>query len=342
MAIRDIDVRKAVAIGVILVLAILSFLVIQPILISIITGLLLAYIFNPVYKKVFIVFREKNTAALAVSLLIVLIIFIPLWFLVPLAIKQVFELFSYFQNLDIAGFVRSVIPSTSPQLQIDITTTIISFIGDITTGVLGTLRDLIINLPTILLHLAVVMFVFYFALRDGDKLKKYASELSPFQKEKEKVLIKQFKDITYSIIFGFFIVGIIQGIATGIGLFVFGVPRALLLTVFAIFASIIPIVGPWLIWVPAAIYLFATGNIGLAIGFTLYSVLFVSTIDNLLRPYIVARRTDLSSVIVLIGMIGGILVFGVIGLILGPLILAYLISFLDAYRNKALSSIFNS
>ena len=184
--------------------------------------------------------------------------------------------------------------------------------------------------------------MFFFTLRDHEKLKEYVSGISPFKKEKEKVLIKQFKQTTSSIIFGFIIVGIIQGIATGAGLLFAGVPKALLLTILAVFASVIPLIGPWLVWVPAAIYLFVIGSTVPAILFTVYGVVVVSSLDNFLRPYLVARKTGTSSVIVLIGMIGGLFVFGLMGIILGPLILAYLVLFMTAYKDKTLSDMFKS
>jgi len=342
MPIRPQEIRKFVALSIVFLLVVLSFLVLKPILLSIITGLILGFIFYPLYKRIFKVFKEKNTSALAVSAILIIIVFIPFWFLVPLAIQQVFSMFSFLQGVDVAGFVDKIVPNFSDKTQIDVTTAIISFIGKISSGSLSALANLLLDLPSLLLNLSVIIFVFFFTLRDGDKLRNYVSELSPFKKEKEKVLTKKFKDITFSIIFGHIIVGIIQGIATGIGLFIAGVPRALLLTIFAILASIIPILGPWLVWVPAAVYLFTSGQMIAGIFFTLWGLLVVSTIDNFLRPYIVAKRTKSSSVIVLVGMIGGLFVFGVLGLILGPLILAYLILFLDAYKDRTLASMFAS
>lgn len=332
--------RYSVAL-VLVLLVLLSFMILRPILISIVFGLILAYAFLPLYKRVYRLFREKNTSALAVCFLILLIIFIPLWFLIPLVVQQAFDMFSYTQTINIGSIVERVFPTSSDQFRIEITTTIINFIGDITSKSLNALIGFLLNLPTALLHLAVIIFVFFFTLRDHEELKKFVSGISPFRKEKEKILIKQFKGMTSSIIFGYILIGIIQGIATGIGLLIFGVPQALLLTIFAIFASIIPIVGPWLVWVPAAIYLFFVGNTGAAIGFALYSAILVSSIDNVLRPYIVARKTGVSSVIVLVGMIGGLFVFGILGIILGPLILSYLILFLEAYKNKTLTEMFH-
>lgn len=342
MAIKEKDFKRYSAILLVLILAVLSFLIIRPILLSIVGGLLLAYMFLPVYKKIFQWLKEPTTSALAVCVLVVLVIFIPLWFLIPVIIRQLFDAFNLSQSFDVAALVRQILPTLSPQAQIDITTTLVSSIGKITTSSLTSLTNLLLDLPTVLLHAAVVIFVFFFGMRDADKLKKYLSELSPLKKEKAAELAKQFKHITNSIVYGNFIVGVVQGLASGIGFLIFGVPRALLLTFFAILAAVLPILGPWIVWIPAAIYLFSIGNTGVAIGFTIYSLIVVSTIDNFLRPYLVARKAKSSSVVVLIGMIGGLLVFGLLGILLGPLILEYIILFLEAYKNKTLADMFDS
>lgn len=342
MAIRDKDVKRYSAVALIIFIIVVAFLVIKPILLSIFGGLILAYVFYPMYQRIYRLFGERTTAALAVSLLIVIVIFIPLWFFMPIVIRQIFDAFTFMQTLDVASFVKTVFPSLSPKIQIDITTSIISLIGKISSGSLGALTGFLLNLSTVLLHFAVILFVFFFAMRDADKLKVYVSELSPLKKEKGTLLANQFKQITSSLIYGNFIIGIIQGVLTGIGLIVFGVPNALLLTLIAVFASILPVVGPWAVWIPAAVYLFSTGQTSMAIGFAVYSVLLVSTIDNILRPYFVARKTKSASVVVLVGMIGGLLAFGIAGLLIGPLILEYVVLFLEAYKNKALADMFES
>lgn len=342
MAIREKDVKRYSAIALVVFLVVVSFLTIKPILLSVFAGLILSYIFYPVYKRVYHLFGERTTSALGVSILIVIVVFIPFWFFVPLVLKQLFDAFTFLQALDVGGFVRTVFPSLPIQIQVDLTTTFISLIGKITTSSLNSLTGFLLDLPSVLLHFTVIIFVFFFSMRDADKLKSYVSELSPLKKEKGILLANQFKQITSSLIYGNFIIGIIQGILTGIGLLVFGVPNALLLTLIAIIASILPVIGPWAVWIPAAIYLFSSGNAPLAIGFAVYSILVVSTIDNILRPYFVARKTKSASVIVLVGMIGGLISFGLLGLLIGPLILEYVVLFLEAYKNRALADMFES
>jgi len=334
------SINRVSAAILILLLIVVAFLILKPIFLAIITGLILAYVVNPIYKKINSGIKRPTLSAFIVCFLLIFMILVPIWFLVPIIIKQVFEMFGFLQGVEIGTILVRLFPRAPPQFLAEVTAVSANFIGQITTGTLNWLVNFLIDLPNLLLQAAVLLFVFFFAMRDQEKLKDYVSDLSPLKKSQEKILIKEFKEITSSIIYGYVIIGIIQGIATGIGLFIFGVPKALLLTILAIFSSMFPLFGPWLVWLPAAIYLFVKGNMFLAIGFTIYSALVVSSLDNILRPYIVSRRSSISPVIALIGMIGGLFVFGLLGLILGPLILAYLIIFLTAYKNKQLSSMF--
>lgn len=342
MTVTNNEVRRISTIALIVALMLVSFLILKPILISIIVGLILAYAFLPLYRRILRGVKSKNASALLVCTIIALAILIPLWFLTPMLIQQTLDLFSASQTFNIGEVINKVFPGSSEQFKIEVISMASTFIGKATAAVLNTLIGFVLDLPVILLHVTVVMFVFFFTMRDYEKLRDFISDISPFKREKEKILAMQFRDVTSSVVYGYIIVGIIQGIAAGIGFYIFGVPRALVLTILAMFASILPMVGPWLIWIPVAIYLFSFSSTGMAIGFTIYSLLFVSMIDNFLRPYIVSRRTGTSAVIILTGMIGGLFVFGIMGILLGPLILSYLIVFLSAYRNRTISDLFRT
>src|SRR3989344_4281259 len=341
MALTNKDIKKIFVSIVLLLLGVSAFLIIRPIALSVFGGLILAYIFSPVYKGVYRTIRERNTSAILVCVLIFIIILVPLWFILPAIVQQVFDLFNISQNIDFSAIVKDLFPASTPEFQEKLTTVIIQFTGNIASSIFSYLIGLLQNLPTLLLNLAVVFFVFFFALRDQENLREFASGISPFRKDKETILVTKFKDITSSIIYGYIIVGIIQGLALGLGLLIFEVPRALTLTIFGTFASMLPMIGPWFVWVPVVISMLFTGKVGFAIAFGIYCLFFVSTIDNVLRPYIVSRKTAVSPVVVLVGMIGGLLVFNLPGLILGPLILSYLVLFLKAYKDGTLSDMFS-
>lgn len=341
MSLTNKDIRRIFVAFLLLLVVVAAFLVVRPIALSIFGGLILAYIFSPLYRQTYKIIRERNTAAVIMCLIVLLIIIIPLWILMPIIVQQIFDLFGLTQTIDFSEVVKTVFPSSQPEFQQKVTTVIIQFVGNITSSIINYLIGFLQNLPTVLLNLAVVLFVFFFALRDQEALKEFVAGISPFRKDKESVLVTRFKNITSSIIYGYIIVGIIQGLALGLGLLIFGIPRALTLTIVGVFASMLPMVGPWLVWIPIVIALLVSGKVGIAIGFAIYCAFFVSTIDNILRPYIVARKTGTSSVIVLIGMIGGLFVFNILGLILGPLILSYLVLFLRAYKDGTLSDMFS-
>ncbi len=343
MVFTEKDVKRWSLILIIATLALLVFLIIRPIIISIIAGLLLAYIFLPVYRRLVRYIKSPNTSAALVSIIVVILIILPLWFLIPVIIQQVFDFFQFSQNLNVRSIIEGLFPRASEQAISQIDIMFSGATSKISSAILNQLVEFLIDFPIISLHLLIVAFVFFFAMRDEEKLSEFASALSPLNKTQEKSLVKQFKDITNSIIYGQVIIGIIQGILAGLGFLVFGVPNALLFTILAVVMAIIPVIGPVIIYLPVALYILYAQGIPSTLVFLAYNILIVSTIDNILRVHLVSRKTDhLSPVTIVIGMVGGFFIFGILGLILGPLILSYFIIFLKAYKDKTLSSLFSS
>ncbi len=328
--------KDTIVIILIIGLFILAAMVLKPVIFSIIWGALLAYIFYPVYKWTLKRLKNESLSAFLICFLLFLIILIPIIFIINYLIDQAISFYLSLQTLDLAGIIKQAFPLdifSSPILT-TLITSLNSQVPKILSDFIIKFGDMVLNIPVILLKLFVVIFVFFFVLRDGEKAMKYVGSLFPFKKEVGEKFIMQFKGVTNSVLLGQIVVGVIQGAVAGIGYFVFGVPYALLLTILTMFVSIIPFVGAWLGWVPAVIYLFSVGKTGAGLGLLIYGILVVSLIDNVFRTIIVAKRTKISSAIVIIGMIGGMFVFGVIGLILGPLILSYVILIIELYRLK--------
>ena len=340
MELDEKDLKRMAIIAIGLVLAVLAFFLLKPILLSIIGGLLLAYVLYPVHLKVLKYIRSTNASAGIVSLIVVLLIILPLWFLVPIMIQQSFELFTTIQSLDIGQLVHNILPGVSDVFIAKITVSFNTFVNNFASDVLNSLVDFILNFPIWLLRAFLIAFVFFFALRDGDKLKLFIAELSPLTKSQEKIVVEKFRGIADTLIYGQVIVGIVQGITAGLGFLIFGVPNALVLTVLATVFAVIPFIGPGIVWVPVAIFLFAQGNTSVGFGFLAYNLIIVSVIDNILRTYIISKRSKIHPVVIFIGMIGGLFLFGLLGLIIGPLVLTYLLVFLRAYKEKTLVAVF--
>jgi len=316
-------------------LFLLSFFLLRPILLSIFLGIILAFIFSPIYNFLLKKIKNGNVTTLLICFILILIILLPIIFLTPVLINQSIKLYVASQQLDFVTPLKKIFPSLflSQEFSLSIANTIQSFVTKMTNSLMNSFAQIILDLPTIVLQLVIVFFTLFYSLRDKEKIIQYVKNILPFSSDVENKLFKATKDVTSSVIFGMVIVGTLQGIISGIGFFVFGVPNALLLSLFAVVAGVLPIIGPAVIWLPVVIYLLIGGNTFAALGIIIFGILSHIP-DYLVRPLYLSKRTELNAGIASIGMIGGILFFGVLGIILGPLILSYLIIVLDLFKKK--------
>ncbi|MBU0612289.1 AI-2E family transporter [Patescibacteria group bacterium] len=189
------------------------------------------------------------------------------------------------------------------------------------------------TLSAILSFLLMILSVFYF-LKDGKRWKEALIRLSPLRDaDDHKIIVKLSKTVN-GVIKGYIFIAIIQGTLTGIGLTIFGVPNSVLWGSIAIIASLIPWVGTAVISIPAMIFLYTTGNTAEAIGLLIWSVALVATIDNFLNPILVGKKIKIPPLLILFSVLGGISVFGPIGILIGPLAVSLLYALISIYRNE--------
>ncbi|MEK9201392.1 MAG: AI-2E family transporter [Patescibacteria group bacterium] len=331
-------VFKDIALGVLIfALFILAIFIVKPLALAIISGILLAYIFFPIYKKVLRIIKNRSVSAFLICILLLLVILVPLVFIFSSLMGQAINGYLALQNIDLTPIIAKIIPPIffSSEISKNILSSVNTFIPKAMSYFIGSFGDFILNLPTMLLQGFIVLFVLFFALKDGEAGIEYLRTLSPFSKETFDKFLKHFKDVTDSVLIGQVVVGILQGVLAGVGYFIFGVPYIIILSIMTAIAAIIPLIGSWIIWFPVVIYLFVTGHTGEGIGLLIYGTLVISLLDNILKPIIISRRTKVSSIVIVIGMVGGLFVFGLLGFILGPLILAYVLLVMEIYRKNS-------
>lgn len=323
------------------VLLVLTFMLLRPILLSIIVGIILAIVLAPVYKTLNKIIRSKNITSFIICFFLFLLIVLPFWFFTPILINQSFKIYFAAKQTDFVTPLKAIFPSlfASDEFSAEIGSVIYSFVTGTANSFVKMFSQLILNFPTIFLQFLVTFFTLFFVLKDKEKINNYVKSLLPFSKEVEKKLFESSKGITISVIYGQVLIGALQGLIVGIGFFIFGVPNTLLLTLLASLAGMFPIIGTTIIWLPVLIYLFVAGNVFPAIGIGIFG-LISSTIDNFVRPAFVSKRTNMHPLLILIGMIGGLFLFGILGFILGPLIIAYILIIIDIYRKKGTIRIF--
>lgn len=337
----DAYFKKIMITLILAVLAVLSFLLLKPILLSIIVGIILAIVLAPIYTKLKRILKSENLTSFLICFFLFILIILPFWFFTPILINQSFKIYFATKQTDFVTPLKNIFPSlfASDEFSAEIGSVIYSFVTGTANSFVNAFSQVILNFPTIFLQVLVAFFTLFFVLRDKEKIIDYVKSLMPFSKDVEKKLFESSKGITISVLYGQVLTGIIQGLIVGIGFFIFGIPNTLLLTLLACLAGIFPVIGTTIVWLPVLIYSFIGGNVFTALGILAFG-LISTTMDNFVRPAFVSKRTNMHPLLILVGMIGGLFLFGILGFILGPLILAYILIIIDIYRRKGAVRIF--
>ncbi len=200
------------------------------------------------------------------------------------------------------------------------------------TSSLGTLFSTTLNS---VLMFTLMIFALFYLFKDGKKWEKDFMKMLPLSDKNSSQIISDLKASINRIFKGSFIIALAQGFLAWVGFTVFGVPHAIIWAIVASIASFIPTIGTSVVSVPAMAYLFFSGMQLQALGLLLWSILLISTIDNILNPYIISKNTEIPSIFMLFSILGGVALFGAIGIIVGPLVLSLLYSLVSIYKREA-------
>lgn len=315
--------------------AILCFLIFKPFFVILILGVALAVVFHPV----FVWLKNKITgnlgwlAALLTTLLFIIILCVPMYLIGVQVIKEAQTIYS---SVSGQGSVSNYLDSLSrslhgvfPQIEtVDIKGLISQMVSFFSVSLASIFSS---TLHTLFSFLLIIMSMFYF-LKDGERWRKYIVHLSPLPDKSDNRILNMLDHSVNAIMKGYLLIALIQGTLMGIGLWIFGVPNAILWGVLAGIASVIPSVGTTIVAVPAVLYLLVTGGAGPAIGFGIWALTLVGSVDNLLNPVVMGKRISLPPIVVLFGVLGGIAMFGAAGIIVGPLTVSLLYTLILIYR----------
>ncbi|HEV2706367.1 MAG TPA: AI-2E family transporter, partial [Pyrinomonadaceae bacterium] len=178
-----------------------------------------------------------------------------------------------------------------------------------------------------------VIFTMYYLFRDGDRLSLALSSALPLAERNSEEIFLRTREVISASVYGVLVIATIQGALGGLAFWALGLPSALLWGVVMIFMSMIPMAGAFVVWVPAAIYLVATGQWGKAIVLAAWGTIIIGTVDNFLRPKLVGEKTRLHELLIFFSVLGGLQFFGVLGLVLGPVVVAITLALLDVFRH---------
>ncbi len=339
--------------GTIALAAVISVMVIFPFITSIIAGAILAFVFYPIYNWMRKRIAYRGIAAFITTIIILLMVTIPTVMLFNTLTKESHYLYIRAKQQLTSGnliesrcyedtFLCKTITDANKLLRDDaIRNYLAGLLNDVIAFVTKKISLIILSLPKLIIHLLVVLFTCYYMLKDGKDVIKRIEKVAPLKVHHQEEIVKQFGDVTKAIIYGSFMVAIVQGTLGAFGLWFFGIKSFVWWSIVMTFFALIPFIGTWVVWLPASIFLALSGHLqaetGLVwrgVGLFFYGLLIISTIDNILKPIIVAERARVHPLLILIGILGGLFVFGLIGLIIGPMILALLQTLLQIYERE--------
>lgn len=190
-----------------------------------------------------------------------------------------------------------------------------------------------------LLSLFVMLYAMYFFLSRGPQWITWLAGYLPLTDGDRAQVLERGLSVTRATLKGILVIGVLQGALMGIAFWVLGIGGALFLAALCVVLSALPAVGPPVVWIPVVIYLLLGGRVTEAVMLTLWGSLVVGLLDNVLRPRLIGAETRLPDLLIFVSMLGGIGMFGVLGLIIGPIIAAVMVTTLDIYRYAFLSDL---
>ncbi|RPJ49499.1 MAG: AI-2E family transporter [Acidobacteria bacterium] len=325
------------------------FQMLRPFLVSIILALTLVSLFYPNYRQLRIKLKgRKGLASLLMCTVITILIIIPS-FLFFLALFE--ELNTAYENVrqeldrqpgqqqeyQIENpVVRELWTQVNRYLGVDGRNLRVTF-SRVVDRAIGYLLEhysaILGGIGFFFFNFFIMIFSMFFFFRDGHVLLNEFKRLVPLAPEYEEMLIERLKEVIYATFFGLFATAACQGVAGGLIFFGLGLSNPVLWgTAIAVF-SLVPMVGTAIVWVPVAVYLLLTGSVIKGIVLLCLGGVVIGLVDNLIRPFIIEGRSHgLHVLLVFFSLAGGLTLFGVPGLVLGPLVAAILVTFLQIYK----------
>lgn len=327
----------------------LAFSVLEPFLSTIIFATILAALSHSVHKRVLNKLNgRKNLAALTTVSLLTILIVLPLFLVGSAMVNQGLDFVATVRKwIDAGGMDQLSDRSTIDNIlrwvdinlpfvelrNIDFQSGLLTLTQRLSEQFLKQGYEVVGNFASITMRFVIMIFIAFYLIRDGEGMVKAIKHLSPLREDQEDRIFTKVRAVARSVLMGSMFTALLQGFAAAIGLAIVGVPAVFWGTMIA-FSSLIPVVGTALFTLPITGYLLLIGSYKSAIFFGLWCAIVVGSIDNFVRPYLMRGEGGLSPFYVFLAIVGGIQVFGLSGLLYGPLIIGFAMVMLLIYEEE--------
>jgi predicted PurR-regulated permease PerM len=338
-------VNRGVLILLLLSISLLFLALVRPFLQPIFIAALFAAMFTPFYRKILNRVGGRRGLASALTLItIIVFVMVPVGLLLGTITTQALEVADTAvpwvrQQLATPGLMTDALQSLPFYSVIEPYRDLaLQRMGDLAGLVSGwavnALQSATLGTFSALLSILIVLYTLFYFLIDGDRLLFYMLYYLPLHDDDETKLLLRFTSVTRATLKGTAVIGFLQGALAGTALYFAGIPSALFWAVVMMVLSVVPGIGTALVWIPAVIYLLAGGKFLVAAAVGLFCAVVVGTVDNVLRPKLVGNDTQLHELLIFFSTLGGLLMFGFMGFIIGPIIAALFITLWELYGDE--------
>ena len=329
-----------------------AYLIIKPYLLDIFMALVLFFTARPLFQGLCRLLGQRRALASGITcLILLLVILIPLFSLMSIIASQALDFSSQvtrgMQSGHLWPWIAAQVDALKAYLahlnlpmppgEINLAQIVQTVVTKASAFVYNNAIGLIKGFTYFFFDLVLVLFIAFFMFMQGDAFIAELLKLSPLEASHNEEILRETEMTIKATLWGTVIVAFVQGALGGVGFLIFGLQQPAFWGTVMIPASVIPLVGSAIIWGPAAIYLLFTHHIAAGVGLIIWGGVVVSVIDNVLKPILVKGSGSTPSIFILFSILGGITYFGMIGFILGPLILSFLLSLLRIYQKTILA-----
>jgi len=331
-----------IALLVVLLIALyVCWLMIQPFVNVLMWAAVLSVVFYPMHRRILDRTSKPSLAAILSTLLVVLLILLPVTFITVAVVRELSGAAASFQASDGSwqftppprlGWLVDRLGRYMDIDRADATKFLAERLQTWGSALAASTLIVVGGVVGAVTQMLLVVFTLFYFFRDGERIRKAVTTMLPLQRVQWKEISTRTQDVIAATVYGVLAIAAIQGT---LGTFIFwalGLPSPLLWGVVMFFLSMIPMAGAFLVWMPAALYLAATGAFVKAGILVVWGIFVIGSIDNVLSPRLVGRRASLHELLIFFAVLGGLQVFGVLGLILGPVVVAMTLALIEMAR----------
>ena len=317
--------------GLLAIIVILAILVVLPVLEYVLVAIILAYVLYPLHVRFETLVGPFVSAIVLIATALVALI-VPLVYILGVFASDLRAAAEGEPTVEIGEIEEQILERTG--VEVDLVSSLSDFAEQLVSILFGGVTGILTTALEFFIGIALVLFLVFYLLRDGDAFVTWLEELSPLPVNDTKRLFRKVHQTMWGAVIGHSFAALVQALVAGVGLWIAGVPNPLFWTVVMAVLAFLPLIGAFLIWAPASGYLFLIDQTVAGVFLFLYGATIVSMIDYYARPLVIDQSARLNPGVILVGVFGGIYTFGFVGLFIGPIIIGVLAATLETIKEK--------